>query len=241
MVRRLRAYWRTPNDICNEQAPSLHYELDTWERSRLPLRQVGLAGERWGHDGAGGGSPPNRIGISVNYQDGFGRTLQSKALVDAGPAIARDASGDILVDPTSREPLNEYVETRWLVSGHSVYNNKQQMVRQFEPFYSGNSEYEPDDILQSIGHSILISYDALGREIRRDFPNGTVTYAVASAWHSEQYDPNDAVVGSRYADDRSALASTDLEHQALRKSLAHRNTPVLNHIDGLSNSCRRGS
>lgn len=194
-------------------ATFLCYELNTWLRDRLPLRRVALAREEWVHDGEGHRAPESRIQISINYQDGFGRSLQTKSLV---------------------EPEPDETALRWLTSGHMVYNNKQQVVRQFEPYFRPSPEFESDEALERFGHSTLTHYDALGRQIHVDFPNGTRTRVEIAPWQTRQYDPNDTVDGSLYELEREVIADeNDPEKKALRKALAHNDTPVTIHLDPL--------
>ena len=114
-----------------------YYELDTWERFNLPLCSISLVREELVHDGRGGGTSAGRIQTTLSYIDGYGRNLQSKQRVEPGPAIRRDESGAIILDRDGHPEETQATE-RWLVSGHTVYNNKQQPVRQYEPFYSAN-------------------------------------------------------------------------------------------------------
>lgn len=194
-------------------ATFLLYELNTWLRDRLPLRRIALAREEWVHDGEGHRTPDSRIQISINYQDGFGRSLQTKSLV---------------------EPEPDETALRWLTSGHTVYNNKQQVVRQFEPYFRPSPEFESDEALERFGNSTLTHYDALGRQIHVKFPNGTRTWVEISSWQTRQFDPNDTVVGSDYEDEREAITDeNDPEKKALRKAQAHNDTPVTIHLDPL--------
>lgn len=194
-------------------ATFLFYELGTWLRDRLPLRRIALAREEWVHDGKGHRTPDSRIQISINYQDGFGRSLQTKSLV---------------------EPEPDETALRWLTSGHTVYNNKQQVVRQFEPYFRPSPEFESDEALERFGNSTLTHYDALGRQIHVKFPNGTRTWVEISSWQTRQFDPNDTVVGSDYEDEREAITDeNDPEKKALRKAQAHNDTPVTIHLDPL--------
>lgn len=202
--------------------------------SDAPLRSIALAREDLVHDGQGNRAPSSRIQMNVSYADGFGRSLQTKQKVEGGPAIRRDASGRVILS-ASGTPEEESIIDRWLVSGHVVFNNKQQPVRQYEPFYSSSVAFESDAELQHFGVSALSRYDPAGRLIQTDLPDGTLTRAEFTPWEMRQYDPNDTVqeASSSYRVVRELLLDTDPEKQALRKAQAHADTPTITQLDPL--------
>jgi len=153
-----------PSDYLQGAASYLWYDLDAWSRDGVPTTVLHLAAEQLRHDGAGGGTTDGRIQIDISYLDGLGRPLQGKVRVEAGPAIERDATGHVAIDPGGHPVLADS-EPRWRVSGHVIYDAKQNPVRQYEPFFSPSPAYEGDDVLQHVGVSTLTSYDAIGRPI----------------------------------------------------------------------------
>lgn len=207
-----------------------YYELT----SDTPSRSIVLTREDWVYDGQGNRIHSSRIQMSVSYADGFGRSLQTKQKVESGPAIRRDASGRIMLT-ASGTPEEESIIDRWLVSGHVVFNNKQQPVRQYESFYSSSVAFESDAELQHFGVSALSRYDPAGRLIQTDLPNGTLTRAEFTPWEMRQYDPNDTVqeASSSYRVVRELLLDTNPEKQALRKAQAHADTPTITQLDSL--------
>ncbi len=224
-----------PDSFVQEAASFFHYDLDSWTREegeRTPLRSVALIREQWVHDGEGNRQPDSGIQVNINYLDGLGRSLQTKTLAESGDAIARNEEGDVITD--RGEPVLQASDIRWKVSGHTVYNNKQEVVRQFEPFFSPDHEYESDEILEQFGYSSLTYYDALGREIQTDYPDGTLTRVEISPWQISQYDPNDTVVGSSYEMRVEAEATeSDPAMTALEKAREDDDTPVISHLDPL--------
>lgn len=212
-----------------------YYELDSWTRLGSPLRSLSLLREDLVYDGRGARSPGGQVQIVIGYLDGFGRALQSKQLVEPGPAVARDASGAVMLDAAGRPQDVEVVapSRRWLVSGHTVYNNKQQPVRQYEPFFSTTAAFEPDEALRRYGVSASLFYDALGRQIRTELPNGTATRVELTPWSVRSFDPNDTVQASRYRREREALPAGNWERTALTRALAHADTPSIVHLDPL--------
>ena len=221
-----------PQRFVQTASQFFYYELDSWEHQQ-PLRSISLVREEFLHDGRGNEVPDSRIQTMLTYLDGFGRTLQSKQRVESGLAITRDENGQVLFE-ASGLPVETHTEERWLVSGHTVYNNKQQPVRQYEPFFSPGAEFEPDEELETYGVSSLFSYDALGRQIRQDFPNHTLTRSETTAWEVRNYDPNDTVEeADLYRIPREILPANDPEHQAFDKARAHAYTPTVSVLDPL--------
>ena len=212
-------------------------DLDAWQRDGSPLRSIRLTRENLVHDGKGNIDPTAVIQVDLDYQDGFGRVIQSKRLVEAGPAVQRLPAGGVALD-VSGLPVLAQTDPRWLVSGHIIYNNKQQAIQQFEPFFSGLSTFEDDEALNTYGVSAQNHYDAVGRLIRSDFPNGTFTEAVFTPWEMRHFDQNDNVGRSLYKSLRTGLPTGDPERMALDRSLNHSDTPVIVQFDPLGREVR---
>lgn len=223
-----------PADYIQQVGSYLYYELDTWQRNREPLCSIAIARENWVHDGNGNVQTNSPVQIALEYRDGFGRPLQSKQLVESGLAIARNPAGEILLDG-SQKPIEQYSEIRWKVSGHVQYNNKQQPVRQFEPYFSSLARYEADSVLRTLGNATLLRYDAVGRQIETRFPDGSFNRVEIEAWLTRQYDANDTVSGSAYETQLIAAYPDAAASQrvALRKAILHQDTPVVTHTDPL--------
>jgi|GEM_PF-818048 len=235
----------TFDDIINDPArfvqgisTFIYYELDNWQLNSQPLRSVLVTRENWLNPGTGVRQETSGSQVVIKYHDGFGRSLQDKRLVDPGAAISRDGAGKVVV--ADGEPVLADVSRRWLVSGHTVYNNKQEVVRQFEPYFSGTEAFESDEVLEKFGQSALTFYDALGRAIRAEYADGTVTKIEMTPWLSRKFDQIDAVGGSLYELEREALTDpTDPERQALAKSQVHMNTPLISYVDPIERAFRK--
>jgi len=208
----------------------VHYDLDAWRRDGVPPVTVTLTREELRHDGRGGGLPDGRINIELEYLDGLGRTLQTKTWVEAGPAIQRAGDGGVVVDDGGRPVLAPAPE-RWRVSGHVVYDAKQQPRRRYEPYFSPTWEYEGDDVLRRFGVASLVNFDALGREVAQVLPNGTTTETVYGPWSVQRADANDTVAGSVYQAVRQGRPADDPERQALEHAERHAGTPGTTHLD----------
>ena len=210
----------------------VYYELDRWENATMPVRAIIISREDWVNDGSHASPQSSRTKVDISYLDGFGRKLQEKKLIDPGVAISRDNAGNVIT--VDGDPVLTPTSQRWLVSGHVVHNNKQNVVRRFEPYFSPSPDYESDNILESFGQSKLTYYDALGREIKNEFPDGTVEKIEITPWQSKKFDRVDAIEGTVYELEREALLdANDPEKLALKKAQLHKNTPVIVHLDAL--------
>ncbi len=221
-----------PKDYLQQADSYLFYDFANWEKDRNPLRSIDLTREDLIHNGTGNITTKTNIQIGFAYIDAFGRTLQSKQKVEPGLAIKRLADNSVELD-IAGSPVQEQSNERWLVSGHVVYNNKQQAVRQFEPFFSSIIQFETDEVMQTHGVSAHIYYDAVGRERRTDFPNGTFTEVKIKPWKIQIFDQNDTVDRSFYKIFREMQSSTSLERIALNKAIAHKDTPSKIVLDPL--------
>ena len=66
---------------------------------------------------------------------------------------------------------------RWVGSGRTVLNNKGKPVKQYEPYFSSVFEYETEVELLETRVTSVITYDGLGRVIRTDQPDGSLSLA----------------------------------------------------------------
>ena len=208
------------------------YDLGAWSHDGMPTTVLGLTREDLLRDGAGTGTDAGRVQIGIAYLDGLGRALQEKVLVEAGPAIQRDEQGEVVIDAGGR-PVPAMTDPRWRASGHVVYNGKQHPGRQYEPFFTSSPAFEGDEVLQHVGVPTLTRYDAVGRAVGQDFPNGTFTQSTFNAWTLEQADPNDTVLVSAYRALREGLPVGDAERQAYEHAKAHAGTAGLTYLDPL--------
>ncbi len=221
-----------PEAFVQESSAFIFFDFFNWDRARAPNAAIILNRQDLVHDsGSSRSGMDAAIGIAVGYVDGFGRILQSKERSEAGPAIHRDDRG-ILNLGADGQPILEPAQTRWRASGHIVFNNKQLPIKQFEPFFSTTHAFEEDAELESLGHATLFQYDAVGRQTRVLFPNGTVAKQDYEPWLTRSYDANDAIdeaVGYRAI--RQAMNAQAPERLALSQAERHVNTPTISHLD----------
>ena len=224
-----------PAFYLQDAASVVCHDPHSWRQHAVPRTVVELTAETLRHDGTGAPVPPRVIGRSISYFDGFGRSAQSKALVEPGDAVVRGPGGALLLQADGT-PALAHTDSRWLVSGHTATNRKGLPVRGYEPFYSATAAYEPEEILATFGVAEEVRYDALDRPIRVDMPDGTLRTTGYTAWSTVEADENDTVDASAYRAQRAMLPATDPQRQALDKALAHAGTPTLTRLDPSGNA-----
>ena len=173
--------------------------------------------------------------VRLGFSDGFGREIQGKLQAEAGPL----------------SPGAAHLAQRWIGSGWTVFNNKGNPVRQYEPFFSASPDFE---FAVRVGVSPILFYDPVGRAVATLHPDHTYDKAVFDAWGQAQWDVNDTVllnpatdpeVGgflARLADHEylptwhaqritGALGAAD--RRSAQKTAHHAGTPTTTHFDAL--------
>ncbi len=152
---------------------------------------------------------PPQVRVEVTYYDSFGRVLQHKERVEG--------------EEHTSAP-------RWRTSGLHRYNEKQEPIREHEPFLSSTSALE----IVEQGVATTLHYDALGRVVREAYPNGTHSRTTHEPWRVASYDANDTILepeAIRYRLGREERDPKDPEYIALERALAHADTPSVMHFD----------
>jgi len=162
--------------------------------------------------------PATRWQHTYTYVDGGGREVMKKA--QAAP-----------VRDTPAVP-------RWIGTGRTVFDNKGNPVRQYEPFFSPTSDYDPDEALATVGVSSILRYDPLSRPILTERPDGATTRVVFTPWRQEAWDPNDTLGDPGNLWLAHAQASPDAAvRRAAALALDHAGTPTVTHFDTLGRPC----
>jgi RHS repeat-associated protein len=117
-----------------------------------------------------GAGEESAIQSAFEYSDGMGTVLVKK----------------VQAEPAPGDPINKL---RWVASGKTVLNNKGKPVKQYDPYFSVNEHRfeEPAEI----GVTPVMYYDAAGRLIRTEIPDGSFSKVEFSPWHITTYDQND--------------------------------------------------
>ncbi len=154
------------------------------------------------------------IQVSFDYSDGAGQSFVTKNQAEPDP----------------RGPGNGI---RWIANGKTIVNNKGSPVLQYEPYFteSGHRFAEP----RAVGVSAILYYDAAGRAIRTEFPDGSLARVDVTPWRSVAYDRNDTVTdpGNRWYADHTVGTAAEEDRRAARLAALHRDTPTETHVDSL--------
>jgi RHS repeat-associated protein len=156
-----------------------------------------------------------------------------------------DGLGGVVVRKVQDEPELPGGPLRWVASGKVIFNNKGKPVRRYEPYFSpsGHRFEEPGEV----GVTSVLYYDAAGRVVRGEMPDGTVSRAEFSPWFTRSFDANDCVLDSPWYADRNPpdpalplprdpatgqiLVTED--QRAAWLAAQHANTPMLAVLDTL--------
>jgi len=193
-----------------------------------PSRQLVISAEQLAHRGPDAlerSHTPDRAQVAVRYLDGFGRPIQDRLRVEDGPLLIERAGALVPADDPG---------PRWRVSGFVETDRKQQPRREFEPLFRDGVAFDAPRALREHGVAALVTYDATGRELRRDLPNGTFIETSFASWSQTVRDPNDNIArADEYRRVRTSLGPSEPERRALDVALGHANTPTTAHLDSL--------
>lgn len=154
-----------------------------------------------------------------------------------------DGSGNVLMAKQQAEPEHEGGALRWLVNGMTVLNNKGKPVKQYEPFFSTQFGCE---MPREEGVTPVLFYDAAGRVLRTDAPDGTLSRVEFSPWHIRRFDAGDTVLESAWYAERGSpdpaiplpraidgSISASPERRAAWLAARRAGTPGQTHLDSL--------
>ena len=149
------------------------YDETCFQRLERPAFAATIARETHVSDLVNG--EQTAVQVSLAYSDGFGRIIQNKVQAEPGPV---EEGGDI-------------VSPRWTASGWTIFNNKGNPVRQYEPFFSVGHAFE---FGVRVGVSPTLFYDPVGRVVATLHPNHTWEKVIFDPWRQESWDVNDTVL-----------------------------------------------
>ncbi len=148
---------------------------------------------------------------TYSYSDGFGHEVLKKAQAEP------DTSGN----------------PRWAGTGRTVFDNKGNPVKKYEPYFSADPGYDDEDSLVQTGYSDILRYDPLSRPIRVDHPDGTFETTEFDSWQEVRSDENDNVLESAWYADASSRPATDPLNRAAALAAEHAHTPAKSVVDPL--------
>ncbi|SHJ41213.1 SpvB/TcaC N-terminal domain-containing protein [Aquimarina spongiae] len=221
------------HEICNyTQLQSLAKDLLQSASSRLiykfdqiPIVVASISREQHATENQNG-----FLQIGFEYSDGLGNVAMAKVQAEPGvakKAIQQDEDNWVITEVDTGNQL------RWVGNGRTVLNNKGNPIKQYEPYFSVSPVYEDAAGLVETGVTPLVYYDAAGRAVKTELPNGTFTKIEYDAWKQYSYDPNDTVKESVWCNERITLADNNPEKKAALKTEIHDNTPSCMVLDTL--------
>ncbi|KNY25610.1 SpvB/TcaC N-terminal domain-containing protein [Pseudobacteroides cellulosolvens] len=184
------------------------------------------------------------VQISFEYSSGLGHVVMKKVQAEPGPAkkVTVNSDDSYLVSEIDTDSLTPK-QLRWIGSGRTVLNNKGNAVKQYEPYFSVTHKYEDLKELVEIGVTPIMYYDAQGRLIKTQMPDGTLSCTEFDSWKQIIYDLNDTILTSSWYENRTnrlidaellaAGKDPEKEKSAADKASKHANTPTLLHFDTL--------
>jgi RHS repeat-associated protein len=177
MLAHLRDPLRDPWAILGTATTRLVYDAFAFDRTRHeaqpePTVTCSLARETHISDLAPG--TRTKIQQAFAYSDGVGREAQRKLRAEPGPV-----------------PGEGRANPRWVGSGWTIFNNKGDPVRKYEPFFSVTHRFE---FAVMAGVAATVIYDPVGRVVATLNPNHTFQKSVFDPWRQQTWDANDTVL-----------------------------------------------
>ncbi|WP_346152767.1 SpvB/TcaC N-terminal domain-containing protein [Streptomyces labedae] len=145
-----------------------------------------------------------------------------------------DGGGNLLVTKVQAEPDLPDGPLRWVGRGRTVLNNKGKPVKQYEPYFSTPEVGHRFEDAPTGGVTPVLFYDAVGRQVRSELPDGAFSRAEFSPWQVADFDANDTVLergNAWYA--RMSESAAAAERRAARLAAAHADTPRLALFDSI--------
>lgn len=215
------------------------YDVHAYKNTGKPVVVASIAREE--HFVKNNNSP---VQISFEYSNGLGGVVMKKVQAEPGMAKQVVVQNDniISVSETDTAALNPK-QLRWIGNGRIILNNKGNPVKQYEPYFSATHRYEDVKELVETGVTPIIYYDAMGRQIKTDMPDGTFSKIDFDSWKQTVYDANDTILPSSwYINRTNRLIDAALmaegkdpvkEKAAADKAALHANTPDVLYFDTL--------
>ena len=172
------------------------YDLHRFQNSGQPVFAATIVREQHVNSANGMESP---VQVTFSYSDGFGREVQTKVQAEPGNAPQRESNaekpdrpGKLILE--NGKPKLAPTNPRWVGNGRTVYNNKGQPVKQYEPFFSSTHLYEAEPEMVMAGVTPILFYDPAERVVATLHPNHTFEKVVFDPWQQTTWDVNDTVV-----------------------------------------------
>jgi len=218
------------------------YDFDVYVNSGRPAVVAAIVREE--HYQKNSDSP---VHLGFEYSNGLGQVVMKKVQAEPGQAkqVALNPNDTYSITDIDTGVLNPK-QLRWIGNGRTMLNNKGNAVKQYEPYFSVTHRYEDMKELVETGVTPIMYYDPVGRLIRAEMPDGTLSRTEFDSWKQVVYDPNDTVQESSWYQNRinhlldaeltSAGKDPAKEKTAAEKAARHADTPAVQHFDTLGRS-----
>lgn len=223
-------------------APSMSMEYDflafanSPPEARRPIYIRTILREHHAHEENVPVDERNRLSVRVEFSDGFGRVIQVRALAQDVRFGSDPLGADVIpldqatVPGPSRGRVVGSAQTpSVIVSGLQLFDNKGQVVEQYEPFFSTGFDFS---FPEAQGAKAIMSYDPRGQLVRTVNPDGSVRRVVfgvparldtpddyePTPWEAYNYDANDSAAefsGAHHVDPSHLNTPNSLEIDAL--------------------------
>ncbi|MBI4704888.1 MAG: toxin, partial [Deltaproteobacteria bacterium] len=207
-------------DDLDNPTTRIAYELDRYQNNLGPVRVKTERRETHAE-------PGSRFLVSYSYSDGSGNEVMAKVSAEPGLAVKLDPQGHPVKDGQDNL-VYEHADPRWVGTGRTVYDNKGNPIKQYEPYFSATVEYEDDPDIVQWGVTAVLHYDPLGRLIRTDSPDGSYARVEFDAWSQSTWDQNDTVL-----EPGNLWRAAHLGSPEEVKASAHADTPTVSYFDSL--------
>lgn len=216
------------NNLLKHATARFVYDFDVYKNTGKPTVVVSILREE--HFVKNNNSP---IQISFEYSNGLGKVAMKK--VQAEPGLAKKVTINANNNTYTLSNVDTGSQLRWLGNGRTILNNKGNAVKQYEPYFSASWHYEDFKELVETGVTPIMYYDAAGRLIKTEMPNGSFSKVEFDSWKQAIYDANDTIKDSNWHKRRTDNARADFisdkkEQDAAAKAVLHNNTPSVLHL-----------
>jgi RHS repeat-associated protein len=143
-----------------------------------------------------------------------------------------DGAGMVVLTKIQTEPGADN-SPRWIGSGRTVFDNKGNVLKQYEPYFAATSAYDDESAIAAQGVTPLFHYDALNRLVLTEFPDGSTARIEFTPWQSVHYDRNDTVLDGGNVWYARATTGSTVEQRAAQVTSPHANTPTTVLFDSL--------
>lgn len=220
--------------LLNHATTRFVYDFETYLTAGKPVVAAAISRETHYRKTDGSLNPESKVQIAFEYSNGIGEVVMKKA--PAEPGIAKQ----VLVNPDNTLSITEIntdnvipKQLRWIGNGKTIKNNKGNVVKQYEPYFSTSWHYEDYKELVETGVTPIMYYDAAGRLIKTIFEDKTFSKVEFDSWKQQTFDANDTILESEWYANRIAVGADPKEKQAALKAARHANTPNVLHFDTL--------